>query len=73
MELKERVKHGLNIEGKTIPELCKEFDVSDEYTMMAIIAELEYSGDAILKSFDKIYREDGGAIYLSKYSRKNAS
>ncbi len=70
MDLKEQVKQGLTTEGKTIYELCKEFDVSDEYIMMSIIAELEYSGDAILNNFEKIYREDGGAIYLSKYSRK---
>lgn len=70
MELKDKVKQGLTIQGKSIPELCDEFGVSDEYTMMSIIAELEYSDDAILNNFEKIYREDGGAIYLAKYSRK---
>ena len=70
MELKEKVKQGLTDEGKTIPELCKEFEISDEYVVMSAIAELEYSGDVILGGFDKIYREDGGAIYLAKYKRK---
>ena len=37
--------------------------------MMDAIADLEYSGDIVLHSFDKIYREDGGAIYLAKYAR----
>lgn len=70
MDLKEKVKQGLTEEGKTIPELCKEFGVSDEYFVMSAIAELEYSGDAILGGFNKIYREDGGAIYLAKYKKK---
>ena len=70
MGLKERVKQKLTDEGKTIPELCKEFGISDEFELMSAIAELEYSGDAILKDFNKVYREDGGAIYLARYSRK---
>jgi len=72
MELKEKVKLGLANEGKTIPELCKQFNVSDEYDIMEAIAELEYSGDVKLDGFNKIYREDGGAIYLAKYSKKAA-
>ena len=71
MELEE-VKKKLSKGEKTIPELCKELDSSDEYGMMSAIAELEYSDDVILSGFDKVYREDGGAIYLAKYSRKAA-
>ena len=71
MKLIDKVKHELTAEGKTIPELCKKLNVSDEYAMMEAIAELEYSGIAILGGFNKIYREDGGAIYLAKYARKD--
>jgi hypothetical protein len=37
---------------------------------MRIITELEYSGEVILEGFIKLYREDGGVIYLAKYIRK---
>lgn len=72
-ELRENVKRVLIAESKkgnsiTIPKLCKEFKISDEYTMLAVIGDLETSGDAILDGFDSIYREDGGAIYLAKYT-----
>ena len=70
MMLKDRVRSGLTRKGKTIPQLCKQFGVKDEFRMMRIIAEVEYSSEAVLEGFDKIYREDGGAIYLAKYSKK---
>lgn len=73
MSVKETVRLGLpRREGKTIPDLCKQFGIKDEFKMMHIIAELEYSGDAILDDFERIFREDGGAIYLAKYKRKSA-
>ncbi len=72
MDLKDRIKSQLGSEAKTIPDLCKEFDITDENDMVYAIAELEYSGDAVLKSFDKVYREDGGIIYLAKYARSNS-
>jgi hypothetical protein len=70
MQLKDHVREELTARGKTIPQLCKQFKVKNEFKMMRIIAELEYENKAVLEGFDKIYREDGGAIYLSKYSRK---
>ena len=70
MELVAKVRGGLTVEGKTIPDLCRQFGVKNEFKMMRIIAELEHSDDAVLKDFDKIYREDGGAIYLARYARK---
>jgi len=69
MRLIEKIKRELDSKERTIPELCKRFNVDDEYDMMDAIADLEYSGDIVLHSFDKIYREDGGAIYLAKYAR----
>jgi len=55
----------------SIPELCRAVKEKDEYNMLRVIAELEDSGDAMLNGFDRIYREDGGAIYLAKYSKKS--
>lgn len=68
--LKDLVKQVLTIEGKTVPELCKQAGVNNEYAMLNAIAELEDSGDAILIGFRKIFREDGGAIYLAEYSKE---
>ncbi len=60
----------LKEEGKdsTIPSLCNSFDVSDDFVVASIIAELESSGEAELVGFKTVYREDGGAIHLARYT-----
>jgi hypothetical protein len=76
MELAEligKLKEVLTPEGKSIPELCKILGENDQYKLMEAIAELENSGFAILEGYYKIYREDGGAIYQAKYSRKTSN
>jgi len=60
-ELKNRVKFELvkernEDESLTIADLCKKFDIVDEFVMQSIIAELERSGDVELAAFEKIYR-----------------
>jgi hypothetical protein len=65
--MKSKIKAILSREGLTIPEICKRLDIENEYAAMRAVAQLEASGDAILSGFDRIYREDGGAIYLAKY------
>jgi hypothetical protein len=70
MGLKDRIKNELTRGDETIPQLCKILKEPDEYKLMANIAELMDSGEVHLSGFDKLYREDGGAIYLAKYSRK---
>ena len=70
MSLKESIKLELAPDGKTVPELCRKFDGSDEFDILHAIAELQHTGEAILIGFDKLYREDGGAIYLAKYNAK---
>lgn len=69
--LKEEVKDKLSDKGKgsTIPELCDEVRVADEFKVMRVIAELQNEGVVTLQEFDKIYREDGGAIYLARYRK----
>jgi hypothetical protein len=64
-ELVDERKRGIS---STIPKLCKDFNISDEYIMLSVIGDLEVSGEAILAGFDTVYREDGGAIYLAKYT-----
>jgi DNA polymerase I-like protein with 3'-5' exonuclease and polymerase domains len=76
MELAEligKLKEVLTSEGKSIPELCRILEEKDQYKLMEAIAELENSGFAILDGYYRIYREDGGAIYQAKYSRKTAN
>lgn len=71
--LKREIKKKLlkdDMKAQSIPELCKEFKETNEYNMLIAISELEDSGDIMLNGFDRIYREDGGAIYLAKYSKK---
>jgi hypothetical protein len=70
MRLKDKILQELKKGDKTIPELCKIISVEDEYKMMREIGKLEYSDEVIFKSFDRISREDGGAIYLAKYGIK---
>ena len=68
LRLIDKVFSCLTHEGKSIPDLSREPEM-DEFEIMQAIAQLECAGDAALTGFDKIYREDGGAIYLAKYAR----
>lgn len=72
-ELRESIKLELAKEktaGKdsTIPNLCEKFDELDDFVMASVVAELESSGDAELVGFKTVYREDGGAIHLARYT-----
>ena len=55
-------------EGLSIPQLHNKTNTGDEYVIMDIIANLEFKKIVVLNGFEKIYREDGGAIYLALYS-----
>jgi hypothetical protein len=71
MNLKDRILKELTNGDKTIPDLCRAFpEITNEFRTMREVANLEYSNKVELKSFDRIYREDGGAIYLAKYGIK---
>ena len=52
---------------RTIPEICKHFAIDNEFKVLRMIADLESMGKVTLSGFDRIYREDGGAIYLAQY------
>ena len=56
--------------GRTIPSLCEELGVSDDFILASIIGELESTGDVEMVDFKTVYREDGGAIHLARYTRK---
>jgi hypothetical protein len=71
MKLKDKILQELKKGNKTTPMLCRAIpEVTNEFKMMREIAKLQHSGEVDLKSFDRIYREDGGAIYLAKYGIK---
>lgn len=72
MTLKEGIIQVLTGKAVTVPDLCKIFEEEDEFDIMHEIAELQHSNKAFLIGFDTLYREDGGAIYLAKYSNKRA-
>jgi len=57
-------------EDSTIPALCQKLNVKDEFDMITVIGDLEVLGDAELVGFKPVYREDGGAIYLARYTGK---
>jgi len=68
--LKDKVKKSLQEKSpQTIPSLCRNIpETTNEFAIMRAVAELEYSKEVVLTGFDRIYREDGGAIYLAEYS-----
>lgn len=70
LRLVEDAKHG---QKRTIPSLCGEFGVTDDFILSSIIAELESTEDVEMVDFKTVYREDGGAIHLARYTAKVAA
>jgi hypothetical protein len=67
--LEDRIESYLDT-PKTVLDLCGLLpDIKNEFKIMRSIANLEYENKVRLIGFDKIYREDGGAIYLAKYQK----
>ena len=68
-DLKAKIRKALSLGKRTIPSLCRAVpEVTNEFKMMRLIAEMEEDGSVVLEGFDRIYREDGGAIYLAEYA-----
>jgi hypothetical protein len=67
MNLKEKVTNAIAETAMSIPDLQKKFNVTNEYKIMRIIAELQYDKKAILYDFEKLYQPDGCAFYLARY------
>jgi hypothetical protein len=68
MKLEDQIiKFLMENEKASIPKLCKELPCDDEFEMMHIMAKLERDEKVRVISFDRIYREDGGAIYLAQF------
>lgn len=65
--LVEDAKHGIT---RTIPSLCEELGVTDDFILASRIGELESTGDVEMVDFKTVYREDGGAIHLARYTVK---
>lgn len=53
--------------AKTIPQICKELKIDDEYEIMHALATLENDNKVVLSGFDKFYEPDGCAGYLAMY------
>jgi hypothetical protein len=70
MNLKDKVKKSLQEKSpQTIPSLCRNIpEITNEFAIMRAVGELEHSEEVILTGFERIYREDGGALYLAEYS-----
>jgi len=73
--LKEEIKRVLGEDAKqgnarTIPSLCEELGVSDDFILASVIGELESTGVVEMVDFKTVYREDGGAIHLARYTEK---
>ena len=71
--LNEEIKRVLEEDAKprTIPSLCEELGVSDDFILASRIGELESTGDVVMVDFKTVYREDGGAIHLARYTVNN--
>ena len=52
----------------SIPKLCEEFEVDDDFIMSSIIGELETENNVTQDGERLVYREDGGAITLVLHS-----
>ena len=52
---------------RTIPQICKYLKIDNEFEAMRLVANLEDKGKVQLAGFDRIFRDDGGAIYLAQY------
>ena len=57
---------------RTIPSLCEELEVPDDFILASRVGELESTGDVEMVDFQTVYREDGGAILLARYTVKAA-
>jgi hypothetical protein len=63
-----------NILKLSVPAIHRQLEkkgvkVTNEFAIMRAVGELEDQQKLFLFSFDRIYREDGGAIYLAEYSK----
>ncbi|MFZ3167651.1 MAG: hypothetical protein WA130_08550 [Candidatus Methanoperedens sp.] len=72
-EVREEVKKELisqrsRNEDSTIPFLCQKLGIGNEFDVITAIGDLEITGEIVLTGFKTVYREDGGAIHLAKYS-----
>lgn len=66
MNIKDQVFNCIKKE-KTIPQICKELGIDDEFVVMHAIADLKYENRVVLSGFDRFYEPSGYAGYLAKY------
>lgn len=72
--LRRLINANLTKKGTTIPGFQKILHrelgcVIDQYAIMAVLANLEDSEEAVLAGMGEFYEPDGSAFYLAKYGR----
>ncbi len=69
-KLRTRIIKILTSGDKTIPELCKCTNCTDEFDIISAIGDLESQNKVCLKGFDKFYDNDDGEprlVFLARY------
>lgn len=68
-ELRIKVKDLLikSKESMTIPQICKNLNIDDEFDVLSAIADLESTDEVIMKGMNKFYQPDGCVGYLARY------
>lgn len=63
----EQVKQVLANKDCTVPEICKELGITDEFEVISRIGDLESIGDVCFKGFRNFYRPNGYVGYIAVY------
>lgn len=69
MKYLNEIEQILNKKDRTIPEICKELGVIDEFEVISRIADLESIGKVCLKGWNKFYQPDGCVGFIAVYGR----
>jgi len=67
-ETKYKVEEKLKEGCFTVQELCKMLDVTDDFEVIRAIGRLEFERKVRGDSYKQVFREDGGAILLARYT-----
>jgi hypothetical protein len=67
-EIRERILETMGGHGPfTIQDVCRELHTEDDFRIVMAVSELEDDGRVEGRDSLQIFREDGGAILLSRY------
>lgn len=66
--LKNKIKEDLRGKELTLQQLCKKYDLDDDFDVNCAINELVLEREIRRVGADTIFRQDATAVYLGKYS-----